>query len=149
EAIERLATAERWLIWVSVATPLPPWDVPESFLRRYFLAGTSLDDEEEDEEPAEPEEPLEPLPHPPLGPIDREDDTLFLRLQGSYCGAVEYLDSGLGLLFEHLRERGLLDGLTVVVTGDHGLPLGEHGVVGNERPWLHDELTHVPLLVRL
>src|SRR5262249_43465081 len=29
-----------------------------------------------------------------------------------------------------------------------GLPLGEHGIVGNCRPWLHEELIHIPLLVR-
>jgi len=35
------------------------------------------------------------------------------------------------------------------VTTDHGLPLGEHGVVGLCRAWPHDEVTHLPLLLRL
>src|SRR5262249_40666480 len=44
---------------------------------------------------------------------------------------------------------GLLDQMLLLVTADRGLPLGEHGIVGEFRPWLHDELIHLPLLVRL
>jgi arylsulfatase A-like enzyme len=29
------------------------------------------------------------------------------------------------------------------------LPLGDHGFVGEHRPWLHEELVHLPLLVKL
>jgi arylsulfatase A-like enzyme len=35
------------------------------------------------------------------------------------------------------------------VTARSGLPLGEHGMIGTPRPLLHDELVHVPLLLRL
>src|SRR5262249_57153350 len=95
------------------------------------------------------EVPLEPLPDPAPGPINTEDDELFLRLRYSSAGAVAYLDAGLELLLNHLRQQNLLDGLTLIITSDHGLPLGEHGIVGNVRPWLHEELVHLPLIVRL
>jgi arylsulfatase A-like enzyme len=60
-----------------------------------------------------------------------------------------YLDSGVGLLVEELGRRGLLDSTAVVFTAGRGLALGEHGIVGDFRPWLHDELIHLPLVVRL
>lgn len=143
-ALGRLAGREHALLWVELATLLPPWDLPDEDLGRYCC-------DEEDEggqEDEEDSETLEPLPDPAPGPIDPADDIAFLRLQRTYAGAVHYADAGLGLLFDHLRAERLLDDLLVVVTTDHGLPLGEHGAVGLCRPWLHDELIHLPLLVR-
>jgi arylsulfatase A-like enzyme len=157
-ALEKLAGRERWLVWLSLATPLPPWNVPPQFRDRYFVSESppkEVDDEEEEEDEEHEEEPdtedppLEPLPDPVLGPIDPEDDALFLRLRYSSAGAVAYLDAGLELLINHLREQNQIDDLTLIVTTDHGLLLGEHGVVGNVRPWLHEELVHIPLIIRL
>jgi arylsulfatase A-like enzyme len=145
-AVERLASGDRGLVWVELAGLLPPWDVPAEFLTPYFQEEAG---DEEGDEPEADEEPLEPLPDPVPGPVLPPADTTFQRLQRTYAGAVSSVDAGLGLLFEQLRERRLLDDLFVVVTADHGLPLGEHGVVGLCRPWLHDELIHLPLLVRL
>src|SRR5262249_10567599 len=41
------------------------------------------------------------------------------------------------------------DATLVCVTARSGLPLGEHGMVGAPRPRLHEELVHVPLVMRL
>jgi arylsulfatase A-like enzyme len=143
-ALDRLAAVEDWLLWIDLETLLPPWDVPAEFGDRYF--GEQV--EEADGEAAA-EEPLTPLTDPATGPLDPDDDTTFLRLQRTYAGVVTYLDAGLGLLLDELRERGLLDQVAVIFTSDRGLPLGEHGIVGECRPWLHDELVHVPLILRL
>lgn len=164
-ALDRHVGDKDWLIWLELATLRPPWDVPEDFSKRYFeTQAEEEEDEDEDEgdedeaieenEPAEtadakaPSE-LTPFNDPEEGPIDPADDLTFQRLQRTYAGAVAYLDAGLGLLLQDLDERGLLEDLAIVLTSDHGLPLGEHGVVGLARPWLHDELIHVPLLLRL
>ena len=65
-----------------------------------------------------------------------------------YDGEVAYADETAGRLFAFLRQAGLEDGTMVVLTGDHGESLGEHG-----------ELTHgflaynatlwVPLIIRV
>src|SRR5262249_30063215 len=75
-------------------------------------------------------------------------DTLYLRIQGSYGGAVAYLDAGIGQLLDVLRQRGWLDQLAVVFTSDRGLALGEHGFVGAS-PLPHNEAVHLPLIMRL
>jgi arylsulfatase A-like enzyme len=144
-ALDGLA-AGPWLLWLDLATLLPPWDVPAGFLERYLAEGGGDEDEEEAE--GEPEA-LEPLTDPAAGPLDPGDDRTFLRLQRTYAAAVSYLDAGLDLLLKELEERRLLDDVLLVVTSDHGLPLGEHGAVGLCRPWLHEELIHLPLLLRL
>jgi arylsulfatase A-like enzyme len=144
----RLAGRDDWLVWVDLATTLPPWDVPVEFQEPYFRE-EPLDDEEEDatvdeEEPVE-YEPLLPLPDPAEGPIDPSDDELFLRLWSSYAAAVSYLDAAVGELVDAVGDREVL----LLFTADHGYPLGEHGVVGFARPWPHSEVIHVPLILRL
>jgi arylsulfatase A-like enzyme/Flp pilus assembly protein TadD len=42
-------------------------------------------------------------------------------------GEVAYVDSVLGRLFDYLRDKGLSDRTVIVLTGDHGESLGEHG----------------------
>jgi arylsulfatase A-like enzyme len=146
--LERNGARERWLFWVDLDMLQPPWQVPEPFAAQYFQ-GPAAEDEEDEPEDLPEEEELTPLPDPVAGLMDLQDDITFLRLQRTYAGAVSYLDAIVGDLLETLRGRGLLEEMLVVVTSDRGTPLGEHGVVLDGRPWLHDELIHLPLLVRL
>lgn len=65
-----------------------------------------------------------------------------------YDAAVAYADAEIGALLDRLREAGL-DGRTVVaVTADHGEPLGQRGELRHGLS-LHEELVHVPLILRL
>src|SRR5260370_39832500 len=88
QELERLAARPDWLLWIELATPLPPWDVPEDFREPYFtrpMVEQEETDEEEVEEAEEVEsaeeeiENLEPIEAVVTGAIDPRDDTLFLR----------------------------------------------------------------------
>lgn len=145
EALDALEDKESWLLWVEWNTVRPPWQFPDE-----FFEGVSSDenDSEAEEEEAAPDEELEPMTpwlDPQPGPLDDDpDDAHFLRLQETYAAAVRYADAGLEQLLENLD-----DDVTLFVTSDCGTVLGEHGVVGVPRPRLHEELLHLPLLVRL
>ncbi len=140
QALESLSETEDWLLWLDLGTLMPPWDVPDAYLDRCLVEPGDEDDEAE---------ALEPLLNPVAGPVDPHDDLTFIRLQRTYAGAVAYLDAALEQLLKELEERALLDDVLLILTTDHGFPLGEHGVVGLYRSWLHDELAHIPLLMRL
>jgi arylsulfatase A-like enzyme len=161
----RKLTNEQWLLWVDLATLLPPWNVPAEFSEPYFRDEEEQDesaeeDEEEEgeeeeelvEEESEPEEeeeePLTPWIDPAPGRINTEDDIDLARLQSSYAAAVSFVDAAVDSLLEQLDRLGLSETF-VVLTSDHGQALGEHGIVGPCRPWLHDELMHLPLLMRV
>jgi arylsulfatase A-like enzyme len=158
-ALERLAGREDWLLWLDLATLLPPWDVPDGFLEAFFPTEEPDDEEEEEEEddeeveePAaaeEKSEPLTPLTDPCAGPLDPADDVLYLRIQNTYGGAIGYVDAGLGELMDLLKENNLDGAALVVVTSDIGQALGERGAVGSIGVGPHEELIHLPLLVRL
>ena len=67
--------------------------------------------------------------------------------------AQEYAATVAGLaqiesLLDEFRQRGWYDEVCLIFTADRGLALGEHGIVGDYRPWLHDEVVRIPLLVR-
>jgi arylsulfatase A-like enzyme len=143
KALDRCARLDQWLIWVELAPLRPPWDVPKEFRGRYFQEA-----EEEDEEGSD-DPTLRPWTGALPDRLDAADAESFLRLQRTYAGVVAYLDAGLDMLLQDLAARDLRDELLLVLTSDHGFPLGEHGIIGLSRPWLHDELTHVPLLLRL
>ncbi|HSK18802.1 MAG TPA: sulfatase [Longimicrobiales bacterium] len=67
--------------------------------------------------------------------------------QDAYEGAIAYLDAQLGVLFDELDARGLLDETIVVVTSDHGEEFLEHGVMAHSNS-LYMPSLHVPLVIR-
>jgi arylsulfatase A-like enzyme len=145
-ALAELSDCEQFLLWIDSAILLPPWKVPAKYLDPYFHAPVSDDDAGGcDEETT----PLDPLLNPVPGPLPEPADESYVRLQSSYASAVSYADDAVGWLLDELRERRLADETLLVVTSDRGQALGEHGIVGPYRPWLHDELIHLPLVMRL
>lgn len=75
------------------------------------------------------------------------DESAFEGIESLYDGELRYLDRRLGQLFDALRDRDLLSESIVVVVGDHGENLGDHGRMAH-RFSVHDTLLHVPLVVR-
>ena len=63
-----------------------------------------------------------------------------------YDGAIAYVDQAIGEVVESLRKAEILDETLVVVTGDHGELLGQHGVYSHVH--LYEGNIHVPLVVR-
>jgi arylsulfatase A-like enzyme len=124
--------------------------VPAEIQDAYFSEATDEEEEESDEDDqTEESEPLTPISDVTTGQIDREDDYLYLSLQTSYAAAVSYVDAAIGQLLEALDGLEGGDDILLILTTDTGQNLGEHGIVGMCLPWLHDELIHLPLLLRV
>ncbi|MFO7834591.1 MAG: sulfatase-like hydrolase/transferase, partial [Halohasta sp.] len=67
-------------------------------------------------------------------------------LRGLYRGELAYVDAQLAELRESLRAAGEWDQTVIVVIGDHGENIGEHGFFGHQYN-LHETLLHVPLVI--
>jgi arylsulfatase A-like enzyme len=70
-----------------------------------------------------------------------------LRLRHAYFACVSYVDAQVGCVLDELDRLGLRDSTIVIVWGDHGWHLGDHGIWGKHT--LHEVALRSPLLVRL
>ncbi len=64
-----------------------------------------------------------------------------------YIGEIAYVDSQVGRLLDWLDENGRTDDTVVVVIGDHGESLGEHGESGHGF-FVYEGATRVPFILR-
>jgi len=65
-----------------------------------------------------------------------------------YDGEIRFTDKHVGRLLAHLRALGLWDKTAVIVTGDHGEGLGEHGITEHGFD-LYAPQTKVPFIFRV
>ena len=64
-----------------------------------------------------------------------------------YDGEIAYADSALARWIAFLKKAGAYDNAIIVVTGDHGEGLGEHGEETHGL-FLYDSTLHVPLIIK-
>lgn len=163
--LEHQGNQDNWCMWVEVGALRPPWDVNEyadapaadeleaddpevratDLVKDAEQMAAARGDPEEDAIDAEPDFDFRPG-------LVRDSEKARDRLRGyqqAYGGIMTYVDDLLGQFATLLKELKLYDEVLLLVTGDVGLPLGEHGLVGDSRPWLHEELIHLPLIIRL
>jgi arylsulfatase A-like enzyme/Tfp pilus assembly protein PilF len=65
-----------------------------------------------------------------------------------YDGEIAFADEQVGRLLRYLKEKGIYQNTVIVLAGDHGESLGEHG----ERThgfFIYNATMHVPLIVRV
>jgi arylsulfatase A-like enzyme/Flp pilus assembly protein TadD len=83
-------------------------------------------------------------PHAPYEP----PEPFASRYRGQpYLGEIAYTDKVVGRLTSWLQAQGLMDRTIVVVVGDHGESLGDHGEASHAF-FIYGATTHVPLIVR-
>jgi arylsulfatase A-like enzyme len=131
-----------FLLYVAFTTPHDPRDPPKDFRDRY--------------DPAKLELPKNFLPQHPFdnGDISNRDENLLPRplnidalkgqLQG-YYGLISLIDEQIGRLRQTLDETKLAQNTHVIYTGDHGLSLGSHGLLGKQN--IYQEALSTPFVI--
>lgn len=87
---------------------------------------------------------LEHVKHPS---VSRVEERTARRLKHGYYASVSYVDACFGRLIAGLKELGLDEDTIVVVWGDHGWKLGEHGSWCKQTNYEID--VRVPLMIRV
>lgn len=82
-------------------------------------------------------------PHAPYTP---PEPYLSRHAGAPYVGEIAYTDAQVGRLLDRLDELGLRDDTVIVIAGDHGESLGEHGEVQHGL-FIYEETIRVPLVV--
>jgi arylsulfatase A-like enzyme/Flp pilus assembly protein TadD len=65
-----------------------------------------------------------------------------------YDGGIAFVDAQVGRVVSYLKTKGIYDGTLIVVAGDHGEGLGEHGEKTHGF-FIYDDTLHVPLIFKL
>jgi arylsulfatase A-like enzyme len=144
-ALGRLAERSPWLLWVETDRLIPPWDFELETYQHYAATSGGFADEGESVDYSD----VEPTDEPTPGQVDVDDEALWHRLHNSFAAAVTAFDTELGRLINELRARGLDQSAAWVMTSGYGWPLGDHGIVGPVGSRMHEELVHLPLIIRL
>ncbi|HLM10135.1 MAG TPA: sulfatase [Thermoleophilaceae bacterium] len=136
-----------WIAWAKNRQPFAlvvdsfdahePWDAPRRLVDLYG--------------PPTPNgvEPIQPFATPAgewreLG----LSQGLLRRMRQLYAAEVTLVDVWLGKFLDRLADLGLEQNTLLVLVSDHGVLLGEYGWVGKRFTEMHQELTHVPLVIR-
>src|SRR5437899_3190851 len=82
----------------------------------------------------------------PHAPYDPPEPYKRIYAKDLYSGEIAYMDEQAGRLLDWLDQQGLASHTLIVVIGDHGESLGEHGEM-THGIFLYDSTTRVPLII--
>jgi choline-sulfatase len=123
----RAGAREPFFLLVSFTHPHDPWEVPPRYWERYDRA--AIDPPTVPAIPSPEADPHSRRLRQMIG-IDeaRLSDEQVRTVRHGYYAAISYVDERIGELLVALRDAGLHDSTTVVLTADHGEMLGERGL---------------------
>jgi arylsulfatase A-like enzyme len=79
-----------------------------------------------------------------LAPHPRDPEVVRSHI-ADYHGMIAHLDDGVGRVLAALERLGLMDNTVVVYTADHGLAVGQHGLMGKQNVYEHSQ--RIPLVI--
>ncbi len=119
-------------LWLDSFDPHEPWDPPRYYTDMY------------------PVPEYEGLPIIWGGGFVKDWTLAEIRhIRAQYAGTITMVDKWTGIFLEKIEDLGLLDNTMIIFLTDHGEPLGEHGIIKKVQPWPYEELSHIPLIIRL
>ena len=80
-----------------------------------------------------------------LAPYPRLEDETRQHI-ADYYGMISQMDAEIGRILAAVDSRGLRENTIVIYTSDHGLAVGQHGLMGKQN--LYDHSMRVPLILR-
>ncbi len=133
-ALERAPEDRPWFCYLAYFAPHDPHEAPEPFASMYDPADMPL------------------LPnYMPEHPFDNGDMVIrdelldnwprtqeaMRRYRARYYGLISHMDHQIGRVLGALQRNGQLENTVVVFTGDQGLAIGSHGLLGKENMYDH------------
>jgi len=131
-----------FFLYVSFMAPHDPRTMPSEFLDPYL------------EDP--PDLPANFMPQHPFdnGELKIRDELLecwprteqaVQRHLAEYYAMISHADAAIGRIFDALEKNGEMENTLIVLTGDNGLAVGQHGLMGKQN--MYDHSLRVPLIL--
>lgn len=94
-------------------------------------------------------------PHAPYDPPDiYKPQNISVDLENAeiarkfYAGEITYVDHCIGQVIDKLKALGIYDSTLIIITGDHGEAIGDHGEKTHGY-FIYDESLKVPLIIKI
>ena len=140
--LEKHDSSNPFFLYVSFTAPHDPRSMPKEFLEMYDPKKIPL--------------PKNFMPQHPFdnGEMEVRDEQLagFPRKAEEvhrhlieYYAMITHLDAQIGRIQEALKRIGQADNTLIIFTGDNGLAVGQHGLMGKQSVYEHS--VHVPLIM--
>ncbi len=131
--LEEQPKKDNLFLWLDCFDPHEPWNPPPPYDRMY----------------TDPDYKGKDIIHPIPGRVEgylTPDELHHIKML--YAGKVTLCDHWIGFFLDRVKEMGLYGNSLIIFTSDHGIPFGEHGYIKKANPGLHEELVHIPLIIR-
>ena len=122
--------------------PHEPFDAPKAFV----IAASGTEPKGIEKQGITPIQPFD-TPSNRLETIEIDADTLEL-IRELYAAEINYADRWIGRLLNKLDDMKLADETVVYYLSDHGVTLGEHGLIGKAAARPHWHIYKVPYMIR-
>jgi arylsulfatase A-like enzyme len=138
--LDDLEKKRPFFLGVDSFDPHEPLDAPRTY---QIAAGSPKGIELKGIHPIQPFE----TPYSWVIDVDVDDDTI-QRVRELYAAELTYVDKWIGRLLNELADRKLLEETAIYYMSDHGLTLGEQGILGKHGARAQWHIYHVPAMIR-
>lgn len=134
-----------FFMYLAFNAPHDPRQAPKRFLDMYPIENISLPINYTPQHPYMYEIGNDPgLRDEALAPYPRSEYAVKKHLQ-EYYAIISHLDEQVGKVISHLENKKLLNNTYIIFTSDHGLSVGQHGLIGKQS--LYDHSIRVPMII--
>lgn len=142
-------SSKPFFMYIAFNAPHDPRQAPRSFVERYPADRLGLPPNFKPLHPLHEAMGLGPatdqaLRDEALAPFPRTEHAVRVH-RGEYYALVTHLDEQIGRILDTLREQGLTEKTVVILTSDHGLAVGRHGLMGKQNLYQHS--VRVPFVI--
>ncbi|MBG7629555.1 MAG: sulfatase-like hydrolase/transferase [Bacteroidetes bacterium] len=145
-AINKLKTYKKedpFFMYVAFSSPHDPRMAPEEYTNKYKTEDISLPKNFMPGHPFDNGELI--IRDENLLPFPRTEDAVKGEI-ASYYAMISEVDANIGRILDALEESGKADNTIVILAGDNGLAVGQHGLIGKQN--LYDHSIRVPLIFK-
>ncbi len=132
-----------FFMYLAFTSPHDPRDSPEPYASMYDPKNMPLPENFAAEHPFDNGE-LE-IRDEQLAAMPRTENEIKKHI-ADYYGMITHHDAKIGQIIQTLKDQGLFENTLIVYTADHGLSIGQHGLMGKQN--LYDHSLRAPLIIR-
>lgn len=140
--IERAREDQPFFLYMAFTSPHDPRTAPKPFADLYDPADIPLPHNFMAFHPFDNGEML--VRDEGLARLPRESQEIRRHI-ADYYAMITHMDHEIGRVLDALEQKGIADNTIVVYTSDHGLAVGQHGLMGKQN--LYDHSIRIPFIV--